>query len=220
VNQWNFTIEREIAEGLALRAAYVGSFGFHGLLSIDPNTISPQICANAAGCASGGILAPNVPPGNVPQGAQYIPVQTTRPNPFVGAGFFWHTEGNSSYNGLQIDVTKRMARGLQFRANYTWSKNLDTSSAAAGSQSSNQLQTVYDRDDMRRDWGPAATHIERAAAGWSDEAIYDAVSVCALFNFYNRWCDGSGVQPMQPEQYAASGKRLAAFGYQPPAKPG
>lgn len=57
------------------------------------------------------------------------------------------------------------------------------------------------------------------AAGWNDEAIYDAVSVCSLFNFYNRWCDGSGVQPMTPEQYAAAGKRLATFGYIPPAQP-
>jgi alkylhydroperoxidase family enzyme len=54
------------------------------------------------------------------------------------------------------------------------------------------------------------------AAGWTDEAIYDAVTVCALFNFYNRWCDGSGVQPMSREDHAASGKRLASFGYLPP----
>jgi hypothetical protein len=53
-------------------------------------------------------------------------------------------------------------------------------------------------------------------AGWNDEAIYDAVSVCALFNFYNRWCDGAGVHPMTPEGHAASGKRLAQFGYAPP----
>ena len=58
------------------------------------------------------------------------------------------------------------------------------------------------------------------AAGWSDEAIYDAISVCALFNFYNRWCDGTGVRPMQPEEYAAAGKRLATFGYMPPGQPG
>jgi len=55
------------------------------------------------------------------------------------------------------------------------------------------------------------------ASGWTDEAIYDAVSVSALFNFYNRWCDGAGVQPMTPEEYAMSGKRLAQFGYAPPA---
>jgi alkylhydroperoxidase family enzyme len=54
------------------------------------------------------------------------------------------------------------------------------------------------------------------AAGWTDEAVYDAVSVCALFNFYNRWCDGTGVNAMDPEAHAMSGKRLAQFGYAPP----
>ena len=51
------------------------------------------------------------------------------------------------------------------------------------------------------------------AAGWTDEAIYDAVTVCALFNFYNRWIDGTGVQDLPAEMYALSGKRLAAGGY-------
>ena len=51
------------------------------------------------------------------------------------------------------------------------------------------------------------------AAGWSDEAVYDAVTVCALFKFYNTWCDATGVQPMPPEAHAESGKRIAARGY-------
>lgn len=50
-------------------------------------------------------------------------------------------------------------------------------------------------------------------AGWTDEAIYDAVSVCALFNFYNRWIDGTGVGDLSPEMYAMSGQRLAQHGY-------
>lgn len=54
------------------------------------------------------------------------------------------------------------------------------------------------------------------AAGWSEEAVYDAVTVCALFNFYNRWCDGSGVHPMRPEDHAAGGRRMAERGYLPP----
>ncbi len=52
--------------------------------------------------------------------------------------------------------------------------------------------------------------------GWSDEAIYDAITVCALFNFYNRWCDGAGVNAIPAEGHAASGKRLDKFGYAPP----
>ncbi len=50
-------------------------------------------------------------------------------------------------------------------------------------------------------------------AGWSDEAVYDAITVCGLFNFYNRWCDGAGVHALTPEEFAESGKRLARFGY-------
>jgi uncharacterized peroxidase-related enzyme len=50
-------------------------------------------------------------------------------------------------------------------------------------------------------------------AGWSDEAIYDAVTVCAMFNFYNRWVEGSGVQDMSAEGYAMSAERLATAGY-------
>lgn len=49
--------------------------------------------------------------------------------------------------------------------------------------------------------------------GWSDEAIFDAITVCSLFNFYNRWCDATGVQDMPAEGYHASGLRLAHSGY-------
>lgn len=35
---------------------------------------------------------------------------------------------------------------------------------------------------------------EIRAAGWDDQAIHDAVSVCALFNFMNRLVEGMGVE--------------------------
>ncbi len=37
---------------------------------------------------------------------------------------------------------------------------------------------------------------EARAAGWSDEAIYDAVTACAFFHFFNVWCDTLGVHEM------------------------
>jgi uncharacterized peroxidase-related enzyme len=49
--------------------------------------------------------------------------------------------------------------------------------------------------------------------GWSDEALYDAITVTSLFNFYNRWNDAHGTQAMTPEGFAATGKRLAEKGY-------
>ena len=50
-------------------------------------------------------------------------------------------------------------------------------------------------------------------AGWSDEALYDAITVCALFKFYNTWIDATGVDDMPAFAYESSGKRLAAMGY-------
>jgi alkylhydroperoxidase family enzyme len=51
------------------------------------------------------------------------------------------------------------------------------------------------------------------AAGWSDEAIYYAITVCALFNFYNRWIDATGVQAMSEEAHKRYGARTAHHGY-------
>jgi alkylhydroperoxidase family enzyme len=51
------------------------------------------------------------------------------------------------------------------------------------------------------------------AAGWDDEAIYFAITVCALFNFYNRWIDASGVHALSEEAHRAGGKRTAQHGY-------
>ena len=50
-------------------------------------------------------------------------------------------------------------------------------------------------------------------AGWSDEALYDAITVCALFQFYNNWIDATGVSDMPAVGYEMSGKRLATSGY-------
>jgi alkylhydroperoxidase family enzyme len=62
--------------------------------------------------------------------------------------------------------------------------------------------------------------VERVKAqGWSDEALYDAITVCALFNFYNRWADATGVREHPPELYARSGERIAQSGYGGPAQP-
>jgi hypothetical protein len=43
--------------------------------------------------------------------------------------------------------------------------------------------------------------------------LYDAITVCALFQFYNTWIDATGVSDMPAFAYDMSGKRLAEFGY-------
>ena len=60
----------------------------------------------------------------------------------------------------------------------------------------------------------AASDLEALrASGWTDEAIYFAITVCALFNFYNRWIDATGVHVMSEEAHRQGGKRMAVQGY-------
>ena len=50
------------------------------------------------------------------------------------------------------------------------------------------------------------------AAGWDEQALHDAVMVCALFNFMNRMVEGLGIRA--DEAYATtSGLRLKEGGY-------
>jgi hypothetical protein len=161
VQEWNFTLEQQLQRNTVLRVAYVGSFGYHNLLSIDPNSIPTQTCASAAGCTSGGVGTTR---GTVPQGAQYIPVVPYRPNPNLSGGFFWYTEGNTSYNALQGDVIRRYSHGFQMRGNYTWSKSLDMNSALTGAQANNQAQMVLNRNNLRMDWGPSALNVKYQAS--------------------------------------------------------
>jgi hypothetical protein len=60
----------------------------------------------------------------------------------------------------------------------------------------------------------ASADLERArAAGWTDEALYFAITVCALFNFYNRWIDATGVHPLSDEAHRQGAQRSAQGGY-------
>lgn len=179
IQEWNLSIERRLAKDTSLSVAYVGSFGVHELLSIDSNSILAQFCALSAGCPT----TTTAPIQTVPQGTLYVPLGT-RPNPALSAGFFWLTEGNSSYNALQIDVTRKMGNNLQFRGNYTWSKSLDINSGLTGAQANNQAQMVMDRTDLHLDWGPSALN---AAHQSSLSALYDLP-----FGRGQRWRNDTG----------------------------
>jgi hypothetical protein len=51
-------------------------------------------------------------------------------NPQYSSLYAWRNIGTTSYNALQVSVRHRMMHGLQFDANYTYSKSIDLSSDA------------------------------------------------------------------------------------------
>ena len=59
----------------------------------------------------------------------------------------------------------------------------------------------------------AADMVPLRELGLTDEAIYFAITVCALFNFYNRWITATGVAEMSEEAHRQQGRHLSQHGY-------
>ncbi len=56
---------------------------------------------------------------------------------------------------------------------------------------------------------------EARAAGLSDEELYDGATVCAIFNFFNRWIDATGVPDVPGHFYAQHLETHGDTGYAP-----
>ncbi len=148
---WTFKIEQQVAPATSLTIGYVGSHGYHQILSEDQNTPATVTCP-APGCSAA--LAP---------GTVFYP-STTKANPNVANTTSWIGQGVSNYNGLEVDVRRQLSHGLQLRGVYTFASNLDNGSAWNTSVSSNTPAYVMYPGNPSLDYGPAATNIRHAAA--------------------------------------------------------
>jgi hypothetical protein len=197
---WSLRIEREITPNTAVAAAYTGSHGYHEMLSVDANEPRPTFVNGAPYYASGAPFA----------------------NPNLANTTTWLSEGLSSYNALSLDARRRFARGLQFRAVYTFSKSLDDGTAWNSSVAANAPGFVMFPLNPRLDWGPSTTDVrhlasinatyelpfgahlhgwrEKAARGWTVSAIE---SMQSGFPFtpqlgYNPSNNGDSRNPVRP----------------------
>jgi hypothetical protein len=151
---WTLRVEQQIAPNTSLTLGYVGSHGYHQILSEDLNEPASVICPNPA-CPTGANALPN--------GTPYYPT-TALPTPSVANTTSWVSQGSSSYNALEVDLRRSLAQGLQIRANYTYARNLDDGSAWNTSVSANTPAFVSYPNKPSLDWGPAATDIRHQAA--------------------------------------------------------
>lgn len=141
---YSLRLERELSPGTTLTIGYVGSHGYHQVVSLDDNEPQPLICASAPSC-----------PGAGSRQAYYIPVGTPRANPELGSAWAWFSSGASSYNSMQINLDHRLANGLMLRSSYTWSKALDDGDSLNATAAGNAPGLVSNPFDIHADWGPA-----------------------------------------------------------------
>jgi hypothetical protein len=143
VLNWSLRIEQQVAPHTSLTVGYVGSHSYHQILSEDMNEPVPTYLAD---------------------GTVLYPAGSKNANPALANSTSWVSQGIGQYNSLVVDVRRSFSSGLQFRGNYTWSKNLDDGSAWNTSVSGNTPAFVEFPLDPKLDWGPAATDVRHAAS--------------------------------------------------------
>ncbi len=151
VLSWSLSIAQQIAPDTSLTVGYVGSHGYHQMLSEDVNEPVPTICP-ASPC-----------PSTLSAGTVYYPKGAPYANPALANTTTWISEGLSSYNGLELDLNHRFQHGLQLRGVYTWSKNLDDGTAWNTSVGANSPAFVEFPSRPKLDWGPANTDVRNLA---------------------------------------------------------
>ena len=151
VEAYSFGIEHALTTNTVLRINYEGSHGYHEIVSIDANEPVPIVCP-AAAC-----------PAGLPAGTLYTPAGAPLANPQLANTWTWFSEGISSYNGLQVDVNHRFARGLELRGVYTWSKSLDNGDTLNPSAATNAPGLAMDPRNLAMDYGLSTFDVRNVA---------------------------------------------------------
>jgi hypothetical protein len=128
--EWNVEVQQQLTPTMIATMAYVGSHGHNLLFPVDIN---------------------QVPEGNLQPNDQAL-----RPYPLFlginsGSGAGGTNNAISNYNSLQATIQQRLARGLEFNANYVWSHMLDTIDSSGWGSSAGSLY-------YQRSYNPGANY--------------------------------------------------------------
>ncbi len=161
---WSLRLEQQLTPNTAITVGYIGSHGYHEIIGIDANEPFPVVCPASpcpatypstfpAGIAGTAVLA----------GTYYVPT-ATKANPAIANTWTYFSEGDSSYNTLQIDVNQRFSNGLFLRGVYTWSRAIDDGDSLNATTSGGEPALASNPFNLRADRGLANFDVRNVAA--------------------------------------------------------
>ena len=160
LQQWNFNLERQLMDGMALEVAYAGSKGTHLVGGPVINELADSYLS--MGLAALQKQVPNPFYGIIPFGTLALPTiaqgQLLRPYPQytqVTAA----NDGNrdSVYHSLQVKLEKRFHQGGSVLASYAWTKNISDIETGMGWLEAGPLAIIQNNNNLRA---------ERAVSGF------------------------------------------------------
>jgi len=125
LHHFNLNTQYELVKDLMLEVGYVGTRGrnLFRQVAINQSRLVPT-GGSITNAVTGAVITTNTP------------ANAALRAPFQGVGinnFFQdQSTAKSSYNSLQVSLTKRFSKGLQFLAAYTWAKSIDNASGQGG----------------------------------------------------------------------------------------
>jgi hypothetical protein len=138
VNNWSFMVSWAATPTTTVEVAYTGSMGVHlfmGQEDLNPKDsalVSAQIAANVSTTTT---IADPLGRKNPFTGATMTVQNGSLGSPYLGFStlYQWYdAAANSIRHAGYINVVHRVAAGLTFNANYTYSKSIDDASSAQG----------------------------------------------------------------------------------------
>ncbi len=144
IYQWNFAMQHELGTNMVAEIAYVASHGLNLNFPVDINQVPENL------------LGPN----DSPTGRPYPGFQS------IGGST---NNAISNYNSLQTSISRRLAHGVSFNFNYTWSHFLDDQDSSSwGSRAGDQnYQNAY---NPAANYGPSNFDVRNALKG---NIVYD-----------------------------------------------
>jgi hypothetical protein len=174
--QTNLSIQQQFTNDLGVTIAYVGAFSSNIGLGIDQNYPSTNTnYAASLGVAQCGTSATIVPTTSNSQ--------CRRPIQPAGNFGLVDTVFNSSYNGLQVSVTKRLSHQFSASGYYTWSKTMGD----VAMQGATPAGSVQDVNNLKAERSRAAndlTHQAVISLIWQPEVT---LSNRVVKNIVNGW---------------------------------
>jgi hypothetical protein len=186
VATWNMDIQHVFHENLTLDARYVGTHGYH--LSVQ-DQLNRQPVVNATDALPVYLQAPSQSTLN--SLTSTLSALTSSYNNYGDIVPAYHAAGvngvvtsyqpwgSSSYNGLALEAKYRYTNGLQFIAAYTWSHDLDNSTADVFS-----TYTTPRRPQDARNLGP---DYSSSALDHRQRFTYAAVYTVPFFQKSSNW---------------------------------
>jgi len=136
LHQYNSSVQYVVGSDLLLEVAYVGARGLNLFRVVGLNQArlaSPE--HPVINEAPGQVITTNTQ-GNAQLRAPFQGVAINAPSGLN------QTTGQSTYNSLQMSLTRRFSHGLQFLAAYTYAKSIDNTSSGSGSAGASEVAFI------------------------------------------------------------------------------